>query len=406
MTNSVADAGSKVRELLETFISKTLADSSSSFGYAVTSVSIDESIEITLGKGQATFVLWLRPVADEGPCYRSTARFKIGYQRNPPDRLGYALLDAACAQIEVWERSLPDGAHTDLFDPQSASLEQTNSEGVLLPEPALEWLAVLTGLKPASRHVVRPDVIARWREQARAYGLHMQSLEATSFVSGFRGAAGKGKTTLVHVGRTASAAVAAAAAERSMIDATGKAEPYVRALGNALGYPPCCIDAFLAIRRRENSEMRFNALRRTRGLASRLLNDTDEKRCLVSHLVCRYDCPPSVRYARALLDELVRVNPAAADGFERGLDGLVVMFREGGALRLVLGERPAAPLYQFAAVRAYARGAGTRFEAWRAALLNGDALHVVGDDVRILSGASEICQFNAPPDEVQIRLFA
>ncbi len=115
MPTSAPSVRSTVRQSLHALLEETIA-ASSAFGYALNAMSFGEAVDVTLEKAGATFVLWLRPGSDEARCYRKTARFNIGHRGEPPDRLGYALLDAACARIEVWERSLPEGAHIHLFE--------------------------------------------------------------------------------------------------------------------------------------------------------------------------------------------------------------------------------------------------------------------------------------------------
>src|SRR5262249_25943370 len=58
--------------------------------------------------------------SDDGQWYRKTLRFKIGYRHEPPDRLGFTLLNAVCTRIEAWERSLPADAHRWLLDVSSS----------------------------------------------------------------------------------------------------------------------------------------------------------------------------------------------------------------------------------------------------------------------------------------------
>jgi hypothetical protein len=125
---------------------------------------------------------------------------------------------------------------------------------------------------------------------------------------------------------------------------------------------------------------------------------------LVSHCVCRYDCPASVRYAEALLQEVARVNADAAEESRRALGGLVVLFRRGGALRLVPSALAAGGVYRFATVDA--SGSGPRFEQWRTALCSADGLEVLDGSVRLLRGTEETCRLSAPASEVQVRLFA
>jgi hypothetical protein len=176
-----------------------------------------------------------------------------------------------------------------------------------------------------------------------------------------------------------------------------------RALGLALGYPACCTDAFLQQRKLPNDTIRFHLLARTGERAAAPLNDVDETRAVVSHFVCRYDCAPSLRYAEALLTELGRLDPAAGAARRAALRGLVVRFREGGALRLALRD-PCEGRLQIAAVHAFGRGplVGT----WQAVLREGGALEVGDGEVRVFHGDRETQRLSAPAREIALRVFA
>jgi hypothetical protein len=105
-----------VRQSLEELITGAVAAAASRSGYALTAVSFGHALEVTFEKAGAAFVLWLTPISGGEPCYRQTLRFKIGYRGQPPDRLGYALMEVICAEIERWERSQPDDVPARLFD--------------------------------------------------------------------------------------------------------------------------------------------------------------------------------------------------------------------------------------------------------------------------------------------------
>lgn len=384
-------------EIVVARLTDILAAPCAESGYAVTAVSLTGAVEISLAKGGATFVLWLKPASDAGAAYRTTARLRIGHRGDPPDQLGYRLLDAACAEIERWDRSLTDDEYTGLFRSQPGS--------PATPQLSVEWRAVRAGLKPAARDLVQPDAVQQLLEQAGAAGLHARATDAGAYVARFWQAAEPGMTTILYVARTEAALAAVADAERAMIHASTHGRQvtadHVRAVGTALGYPPCCIEAFLAMRQCSNAEIRFAALRRTAGPPSLLLNDLHDRAALVSHLVCRYDCDASLRYARALVQEL---DPAAARDLENRLGGLMVAFRQGGALRLVPPGHAAPGPYRFVAVEA--SGDSPAVTAWRSELGGADGVDVLAGSVRVLRAAEEIRRLSAPPDDVQIRLFA
>jgi len=133
-------AAADVRQSLHQLLQETLRNPASAFGYALTSITCGETWELNLEKAGTAFVLWLRAAADEARCYRQSAHCKLGYRGNPPDRLGFALLNAVCARVEAWERSLPDGASVDLFERtrRPAAPSSTRNDAPL--DPALAAL--------------------------------------------------------------------------------------------------------------------------------------------------------------------------------------------------------------------------------------------------------------------------
>jgi hypothetical protein len=178
----------------------------------------------------------------------------------------------------------------------------------------------------------------------------------------------------------------------------------VRAFGVALGYPACCIDAFLERRDLANSEICFHALRRTPGEGARLLNNFFDDRRLISHHLCRYDCAPSLRYAEGLLAELRRARVAGADDLDRRLAGLVVSVRREGAVQLRTTAPTATAVHGFDGFEI--SGDGPRLQSWRAALADADRIEARHGRLRILRGGEEIGRFEAPSGEVEMRAFA
>ena len=395
MTTEESSTTSELQRRFETVLRNAIREQAAASGYRLVGVVQGHVVEATLEKNGSRFVLWFEPRRDQTPSYKRTARLQIGYRGEPPDRMGYALIDSLCADIESWERSLPERAHLSLF--ASPTINHAD----------LELLAVTAGLKPACRQITTPSAVDHLVRDVRARDLHAHVTEAAAYVAKFRAGVGSGQTLLVHVGRTAHAAAAAAEAERRVIDAARRwvrSSVHERSLGAALGYPPCCIDAYLRVRKRPNAEIRFHALRRTRGRAAALLNDLDGERSLLSHFVCRYDCPPSLQYARALLEQLARVRAEPADDWQRALRGLVIMFRQGGAFRLALGGMPSGARYRFTSVQLYEDA--TRLDRWRAALATADGVELRLAQVRVLRGDAECSSLSASPRQVQIRQFA
>jgi hypothetical protein len=98
-------------------------------------VSLGEIVDVTLEKGGATFKLWLRPATDAARFYRRTTRFKIGYSGDPPDPLGYKLIDALCARIRSWERSPASNLHSrpagEISEPAAGAATDDSAQALL-----------------------------------------------------------------------------------------------------------------------------------------------------------------------------------------------------------------------------------------------------------------------------------
>lgn len=85
-----------------------------------------------------------------------------------------------------------------------------------------------------------------------------------------------------------------------------------RELGRLLGYPRCCVDAFVATsRHRLNTDLHAATIERTRGPARPRLNALD---LAVFHFIswspCTFDCPWSLAYADAVAERLRRRHAA------------------------------------------------------------------------------------------------
>jgi hypothetical protein len=115
-----------------------------------------------------------------------------------------------------------------------------------------------------------------------------------------------------------------------------------RELGALLGYPACCVDAFvddLAARsdERQSQPDHLGLLRAAAGRSARLdwrLNPglVDRDASLVSHVPCRFDCPASLALAERVLTELRSRAPERAARMEARLRSVVVLAEDGSAL--------------------------------------------------------------------------
>lgn len=185
-----------------------------------------------------------------------------------------------------------------------------------------EELALSAGLKPVVRQLLRPHEmdaalarIARARLAVRVadkrYLRRGSILFDTDDPSG---------VTPVFFGRDAGRVEAAAAAE---LETSG--DEGTRELGRLLGYPRCCVEAFLDVPvPRTNLEVARAALARTAGTPLPRLNALDFG---VFHYLpwspCSFDCEPSARYADAVAERVDRFDGA----FRRAIDGALASRR-------------------------------------------------------------------------------
>jgi hypothetical protein len=177
-----------------------------------------------------------------------------------------------------------------------------------------EEVAVRTGLKPLLRQMLSAEDAARARPRLERRGWAVEE------------AAGADGAVLVFAGPDPARVREAARLETACAREAG-AQPH-RAMGELLGYPPCCTEAFAGCGGgREPIELVAAALRATRGRPAARLNVLD---LAVFHYVswypCAFDCALSTQYANAVAQGLRRRFPA----FVRAVDAAL------GAHRLVL----------------------------------------------------------------------
>lgn len=99
-----------------------------------------------------------------------------------------------------------------------------------------------------------------------------------------------------------------------------------REVGELMGYPACCVEAFSELANRSNnSRNRYATAARTP--PGRWPWELDNFFVmLVPFFPCRYDCDRALGYARAALAELEKAHPGAREGLERLLSRPVLYF--------------------------------------------------------------------------------
>ncbi len=194
--------------------------------------------------------------------------------------------------------------------PSGATLDEVRARAVRYPlgSGQAEELALFAGLKPALRQLLRREDARRQAEVFRARGLAADVYEIPAGL--LQG--DEGGWVLLLVAATQTTLVRMAQAERARDCAR---------LGALLGFPRCCVDAFVSCPApRDEQTLAARAARRTAGVGSPLL---DALHFGVFHYVswtpCHFRCRASLAYAeevdtllaphRSFLDEL---HPALA----------------------------------------------------------------------------------------------
>lgn len=370
-------------------------------GARITAVGAEaDAVRLALERDGASVAAWLRLRAAGGAAYRTTEHFLVGHEGHTLEAAARRLLDELHGDIARREGALPAA----LLDAMRVAAVGARRE---LPMP-IEWLAVRSGAKPAARQVpsgagVGDELLAA----AERHGLCALAVDAADYLADFSTGDGAGCRTIVYVGATPEAARAARDAEQAMIAACARGEAVTpaqnAALGRALGYPECCVAAFVPHCDVPNATLRFEALRRTGAKAFAVLNDLDPRRALVSHFVCRYDCPASLRHAHAVLDAVAAVDAPRAAELARALAGLVVLFRDEGALQLD-DARPAGDgRWVYRSLRGY--GTLGAHASWRDALAHADAVHLAPGVVAPFRAGAPLPPLRFDEARVEIRPF-
>jgi hypothetical protein len=344
-----------------------------------------DGVRLVMSRDAASVVAWLKPRAAGGGAYRTTVHFLLGHEGASLDAAGRRLLDELHAAIVSREAALP----ASLLAAMGARTPTTGSD---IP---LDWLAVRAGVKPASRHVLHGAGIADLVASVGRHGLHAIAVDATDYLASFATGGAAGCDTLLYVGATPEAARAAVDAEHARMVAA--------ALGRALGYPECCIAFFTPRCDLPNARLRFEALRRTGGSAFALLNDLDPRRSLVWHFVCRYDCTASLRSARAVFDAVDAVDAARAGELARALEGVLILFREGGALQLADVSVAGEDRYVYRSVAVHGELAAE--ERWREVLEHADEVRIGRDELAAFHDGERRGALPFDAERVQVRPF-
>lgn len=111
--SSAASESSRVRESFRLLLNEV---ASPQFGYSVGGISFARAAEVTFQKVEGSFLVWIRPAAEDTRSYKNTVQFKIGYSGQPPDKLAISLLNALCDRLRAWEVATPTADIAALFE--------------------------------------------------------------------------------------------------------------------------------------------------------------------------------------------------------------------------------------------------------------------------------------------------
>ncbi len=219
-----------------------------------------------------------------------------------------------------------------------------------LPDP--EWTALQASLKPAVRMTMAEPRARALADRMRSRGLACALGETT-----------KPGEIALYVARDRGRVEAIVAAERATMQGASVEARLAghEALGALLGYPSCCVAAFVARARTfdgPGSPLRVAhedvvharaALAAVTSMPRAHANSLlwGSRRHLVTFYPCAFDCVRAVRYAMALERELAKRAPAATEALMRDLAGTVALDVDG-ARAIVLSSGafsppPAAP---------------------------------------------------------------
>ncbi len=211
------------------------------------------------------------------------------------------------------------------------------------PMPDIEWLAVEHRVKPALRVTLPPSRVDDYVKRIRASGM--------SHVAADRVAAlpGRSEQAVLYVAHDLDTADRVRDAESTILPGLPSRPPDAsvldahRRLGAALGYPSCCVEAFLrrlvrGVTRRQNGAsahedfvMAEDAVSQTTTFHGRLNNLLFDRQVrLISFYPCRFDCPEGLSRANGVHTMLKRVAPTAATRLERELACVVRIGTDGG----------------------------------------------------------------------------
>jgi len=193
-----------------------------------------------------------------------------------------------------------------------------------------EEIALGAGIKPLVRQLLDASSLDVALERFRRAGFHVvvppvrYTGRGRARVTFTDGDAPSGAEAPVFVSRERRVAEAAAACE------VDDEDEQPRVMGELLGYPPCCVEAFASTPiPRPNRELASRALARTAGALCARLNTLDQAMFhYIAYSTCSFDCAPSSSFADAVASIVHSRHPHFAAAIDNAL----------GAHRLMLSD--------------------------------------------------------------------
>jgi len=172
----------------------------------------------------------------------------------------------------------------------------------------------------------------------------------------------------------------------------------LRALGELMGYPACCVDAFAkSSDRANNTRNRYATAARTTSEGPWPWELNNFAAMLVPFFPCRYDCEAALSFARGTLAEMARSRQDVVDVLARWLSKPVLYFDHDHQITLDGSGTTARVAFDGVGVPAHAAGASELAHALasgRELLWNGDVLDLV--DTFTLRRVDPMLGFLAP----------
>jgi len=289
------------------------------------------SVQIGREGGGAPFAIVVEK-RDERPAYARTAHLSMSHHGTGAGRASGAHTLCALIAFLLRLRDNPDVAMT--FPGALAEV----GLGATLDVDVFEWIPFAAGVKPALRHEVpyaRVEELVQW-------------LERRGFVAAVAEENRRTPDAVVYVARTLEGVRELASADAPIVQALPGSIPTPQLVrlqgrvGELLGYPACCVEAFTArvareVHRRigggeahEHFVAAEEAASRTSVFHGRL-NDLLPQRAarLVSFFPCRYDCPAALAWADGVFAAIEAQAPRLARELGSALVGRMVIDVDG-----------------------------------------------------------------------------